>query len=272
MHRRSMTVVTAITFVLVVASADAAVKKVPYPEVKVTVEQYKGDDALAALRKSFRDAVSKKDSAALFALVGPTFVWTKNNALMDDFDLGRDALHNFKVVFGFREAGKDVDGGVDGGPYWDLLAAFANDPTAFEGGTDTVCTPTTATAVDDKAFELAGSKIETDDDLADWYFTLRETPVAKAPGDKGPPIGKLGTVAVPVLSVHPPSPENGPAVTATHLEVLMPNGRSGWIPASAARPYSAERICFAKTAKGEWRIAVYDQPDEGDDEGGGEDQ
>jgi hypothetical protein len=268
MHRRAITVVTAITFVLAIAvtSADAAVKKVPYPEVKVTVEQYTGDDALAALRKSFRDAVSKKDSAALFALVGPTFVWTKNNTLMDDFDLGRNALHNFKVVFGFRPAGKDQDGGVDGGPYWDLLAAFANDPTAYEAA-GTVCTPTTATAVDDKAFDLAGSKIETNDDVADWYFTLRETAVAKARGDTGPPIGKLGTVAVPVLSVYPPSPENGPAVTPTHLEVLMPNGRSGWIPASAARPYSAERLCFAKTATGEWRIAVYDQPDE---EGGDE--
>jgi hypothetical protein len=40
-------------------------------------------------------------------------------------------LHNFKVVFGFREAGKDEDGGVDGEPYWDLLAAFAGDPTAY---------------------------------------------------------------------------------------------------------------------------------------------
>ena len=182
-----------------------------------------------------------------------------------DFDLGRSAVDNFKVVFGFREAGKDTDGGVDGGPYWDLLAAFADDPTAYEDSPNKVCTPTTATVVDDKVFELATSKLETDDDAANWYFTLRDTPVAKAPGDNGPPIAKLGTVAIPVLSFHPPSPEDGPAVTPTHLEVLTPNGRTGWIPASAARPYSSERLCFAKTAKGEWKIVVYDQPDEGDD-------
>jgi hypothetical protein len=268
MHRHSITVVTTIPFVLATAvtSADAAIKKIPYPEVKVNVEQYQGDDALAAMRKSFSDAVSKKDSATLFGLVGPTFVWTKANALNEDFDLGGDALHNFKVVFGFREPGKDADGGVDGGPYWDMLAAFAGDPTVYEESTNKVCTPTTATVVDEKVFELASSKLETDDDAADWYFTLGDTPVAKAPGDNGPPIGKLGTVAIPVLGAHPPSPEGGPAVAPTHLQVLMPNGRTGWIPASAARSYSAERLCFAKTAKGEWKIAVYDQPDDGETE------
>jgi hypothetical protein len=268
MHRHFITVVTAIpcVFVIAVTSADAAIKKIPYPEVKVNVEQYNGDDALAAMRKSFSDAVNKKDSAALFELVGPTFVWTKGNALSDEFDLGRDALHNFKVVFGFREAGKDADGGVDGGPYWDLLAAFASDPTVYEESTNKVCTPTTATVVDSSVFDLASSKIETDDDVADWYFTLADTPVAKTPGDNGPPIGKLGTVAIPVLSSYPPSPESGPAVTPTHYEVLMPNGRTGWIPASAARPYSTERLCFAKTAKGEWKITVYDQPGEGQED------
>jgi hypothetical protein len=264
MHRHSVSVLAAVPFVLATAatSTDAAIKKIPYPEVKVRVEEYKSDDALMGMRKSFSEAVSKKNSAALFGLVGPTFVWTKGNALTEDFDLGSDALHNFKVVFGFREADKDEDGGVDGGPYWDLLAAFAGDPTAYEESANKVCTPTTATVVDDKVFDLASSKIETDQDAADWYFTLADTPVSKAPGDSGPPIGKLGTVAIPVLSVHPPSPEGSPAVTPTHLEVLMPNGRTGWIAASAARSYSAERLCFARTAKGEWKIVVYDQPAE----------
>ena len=260
--RHSACVLAAIPFLLATAATptDAAIKKVPYPEVKVRVEQYKSDDALMAMRKSFSEAVSKKDSAALFGLVGPTFVWTKGNALTEDFDLGRDALHNFKVVFGFREAGKDEDGGVDGGPYWDMLMGFAGDPTAYEESANKVCTPTTATVVDDNVLDLASSKIETDQDSADWYFTLGETFVAKAPGDSGPPVGKVGAVAIPVLSVHPATPEGSPAETPTHLEVLMPNGRTGWIPASAARSYSAERVCFAKTAKDGWKIVVYDQP------------
>jgi hypothetical protein len=44
--------------------------------------------------------------------------------------------------------------------------------------------------------------------------------------------------------------------------VLMPNGKSGWIPISAARALTTERLCYARTAKGEWKIVAYDQPEE----------
>jgi hypothetical protein len=91
---------------------------------------------------------------------------------------------------------------------------------------------------------------------------MADTPVAKAPGDPGPPVGKVGKVALPVLSAHPPSPEGKPPVAPTHLEILMPNGRSGWVPVAAARPLSAERLCYAKTARGDWKIVAYDQPQE----------
>jgi hypothetical protein len=48
-------------------------------------------------------------------------------------------------------------------------------------------------------------------------------------------------------------------VPATHVEVLMPNGKSGWVPASAVRPWDSERLCYAKTPKGDWKISAYDQ-------------
>src|ERR1700730_9780063 len=104
----------------------AAVKKVPYPEVKVTInEGYKPDPAFEKMRSAFTAALAKKDVAALTELVAPTFLWTVNGQPADKMDLGRDALYNFKVVFGFRTPGKDEDGGVGNGPFWDTLAAFA---------------------------------------------------------------------------------------------------------------------------------------------------
>jgi hypothetical protein len=243
--------------------ADAALKKVPYPEVKVEVaEAYKPDPAFSTMRKAFSDAVAKKDQAALFGLVGPNFVWTMAGALVEQFDMGRPPLHNFKVVFGFREAGKDTDGGVDGGPYWDLLAGFASDGTYYEQNDNLICSPTVADVADENVLEQARGKIDTKDDTADWYFTLAETPVAKAPGDNGPPIAKIGKIAIPVLSFHPPTPEGQPTVTPTHYEVLLPTGKSGWIPAAAARPLSAERLCYAKTPQGQWKIVSYDQLEE----------
>jgi hypothetical protein len=40
----------------------------------------------------------------------------------------------------------------------------------------------------------------------------------------------------------------------------LPSARTGWIPASAARPIAAERLCYAKAVDGQWKIVGYDQP------------
>jgi hypothetical protein len=263
MHR-FLSAASAVVLALALGSPAAmALNRVPYPEVKVEVsDAYKPDAAFNAMRKAFSDAVAKKDSAALFALVGPTFVWTMQGSTVDQLDMGRDSLHNFKVVFGFRQQGKDTDGGVENGPYWDALAAFAADGTYYEEHGNLVCGPIAGGIADDQVFEQARGKVETKDEAADWYFTIADTPVAKAPGDTGPPVGKVGKVALPALGAYPPSPEGKPPVTPTHLEVLMPSGKSGWIPVSAARPLTTERLCYAKTPKGEWKIVAYDQPEE----------
>jgi len=262
--RRLLSAPTAVLIVLALAGPAGAVpKKVAYPEVNVEVpDPFKPDAAFAAMRKAFTEAAAKKDAAALFALVGPTFMWTMAGATIEEFDLGRDALHNFKVVFGFRELGKDADGAVEGGPFWDALAAFAADGTYYEENGNLICGPTIANIADDRAFEQARAKIEPAGEAADWYFTLAETPVAKAPGDAGAPVGKVGKVALPVLNTYPPATEGKPAAAPTHYEVLLPTGKTGWIPVAAVRPLSAERLCYAKTPKGEWKIVAYDQPEE----------
>jgi hypothetical protein len=266
MHCQSFAAVCAAILIGVAVGmpADAAaLKRVPYSEVKIELAKaFKGDPAFTAMRKAFADAVAKKDANALFALVGPVFLWTKGGLVADQCDLGRDALHNFKVVFNFREMGKDTDGGVEGGPSWDELATYATDETTYSQNDNLVCTPTVATLADDTIFDQARKKIDPNDGGVDWYFTLADsTPVAKAPADSGAPIGKVGKVALPVLGRHPPSPEDKP-VTPTHYEVLMPNGRTGWIPASAARPLEGNQLCFAKTPQRDWKIVTLDEPQE----------
>jgi len=244
------------------SASSAAVKKVAYPEVKVTVNKaYYPDAAFKKMRVAFADAVAKKDVAALSALIAPMFLWTIGGSPAEGLDLGRNAIHNFKVVFGFRAPGKDVDGGVDDGPYWDALASFADDATYY-AATDAgnlVCGPIAADLADDKIFEQARNKIETGDDGADWYYTLTETAVAKAPGDTGPPIAKVGTVALPLISIYPPTKQGEPAPQPTHLEVLLPSGKSGWIPAAVVRLLITDRLCYAKMPNGDWKIGSIDQ-------------
>jgi hypothetical protein len=245
--------------------AVAAVKKVAYPEVKVTVNAaYKPDAAFEKMRTAFADAVAKKDAAALAALIAPMFLWTIGGQPADELDLGRDAIHNFKVVFGFRALGGGEDGAIENGPYWEALAAFAGDPTYYSA-TDAgnlVCGPIAADVADDNIFEQARKKVETGDDGAVWFFTLANTDVTKSPGDAGAPVGKVGTVALPMLSLYPPAKEGQPAPQPAYIEVLLPSGKSGWIPAAAVRPLFTERLCYARTPSGDWKIAAIDQVDQ----------
>jgi hypothetical protein len=66
-------------------------------------------------------------------------------------------------------------------------------------------------------------------------------------------------VAVPLLDVHPVPTDKEPARAATHVQILLPGGQTGWIPAAAARPLSSDRLCYAKTPSGDWKIAAFDQ-------------
>src|SRR5262249_46139276 len=182
----------------------AAVKEVAYPAVKVELTQeHKSDDALNKMRKAFADAVAKKDGNALFALVGPTFVWLGSGGVSDQFDFGRDALHNFKVVFGFREPGKDADGPVHDGPFWDALAAFAPDETFHSAGGRLVGGPTGAALAEEAAFDKVRQRIGADETV-EWYFTVMEVTATANPG-AGAPVGKAAAaIAMPVLNAFPP--------------------------------------------------------------------
>lgn len=257
--RRLIMPVAAAVVVAAAASASADdVKQVPYPEVKVQIpELYKPDAAFAKLQKSLSDAVAAQNAQSLFALVGPTFVWLQQDEIADQFDFGGDALQNFKVLFGFREAGKQVDGGVKDGPYWNDLANFAAN-SKFQRVTDTlVCGPMTAIASED-VLDQARQKIGADD-ATDWYFTLGDTDVTASPGG-GATVGHVGRVAMPLLDEYPQAREGSAAAPAiTHLKVLLPSGKSGWIPVSAALLLNPDRLCFAMTANGDWKITAFDQ-------------
>jgi len=120
--------------------------------------------------------------------------------------------------------------------------------------------PAAADVADANVFEQAQKKIETGDEGADWYFTLAQTSVVKAPGDTAP-VAKVGTIALPMLDVYPPAPQGQPAPEPTYIQVLLPSGQTGWIAAAAVRPLVSDRLCYAKTPAGDWKIAIIDQAD-----------
>lgn len=254
MNQRLVCAAASLAAILAFAGSAFAELMVTYPQVRVELgATYTPDAAFEKFRKQFASAVDSKDLKALSALVAPGFVWTVNNTLADDFDPGRDAQHNFRVVFGFRAVGKDADGGVEGGPYWGALKSFADDDSFNGDGGNLVCSPNTATIVSAEVYERAASRVEGSFEGSHWVFLLRSTPVASTPDDKGTPIGKVGTDAVPVISIYPEKSE-----VPTHFEILLTSGRRGWIPANAARPLQGNRLCYVLTPSGEWKIGIYD--------------
>ena len=90
-------------------------------------DTYQPDPAFLKLQKSLADIAAKKDLQALTALVGSSFVWVTAGEVSESFDFGGDPVQNFKVVFGFRDYRKYVDGGVPATALIDSLAAFAAD-------------------------------------------------------------------------------------------------------------------------------------------------
>jgi hypothetical protein len=254
---------TAAAFVMAAnASSHAAIKEINYPPVAVeTAKLFISNVNFEKMRTALADAIAKKDVQALSALVGPTFVWLTNGGLSGDFDLGRDAIHNFKVAMGFREQGKNEDLSPIDDSVWENLADFNKEKTYFSGGDNLVCGPMSANIKDDAGFDRAIQRIAADDSTA-WFFVLTDTPAAATPGGTGAPVGRIGgKTAVPVLKTHPPVPEGQSGPPATHLQVLLPSGKPGWIPIALARPLVSDRLCYSETPSGDWKITTYEGVD-----------
>ena len=73
------------------------------------------------------------------------------------------------------------------------------------------------------------------------------------------PRGRRWLVALPLIGFYPPEKEGAPPPPPTHFEVLLPSGRTGWVPVAAVRPLETDHLCYARTPAGEWKIAAFDQ-------------
>ncbi len=243
-----------------VADPALALKRVPYPEVRVVaLPAFDGEAALAEMRKRLADAVAAQNLAAVVALVSPKFEWTAAGGLVDEFDAKRGAEHNFKVAFGFRAPGRDTDGTTDIGPQWELLAFFATDPVLTrEKGSQLVCGTTTAKVADMGALDAAFNRIDEENDLSEWIYFVGDLELMSEPGG-GTSVAKVSSLALPIVGLHPNAKEGSSAPAApTHFELLLPNGKAGWAPVDRARPLFVDRLCFARLGS-EWKIAAYEQ-------------
>ncbi len=214
----------------------------PYKPVAVTPPADDNDASFIAFRKQLGDVAEHKDRAALARLVvAQGFFWMQDKDLADKRKPGIDNLA--KAV--------DLDGKDGSG--WDVLAGYANEPTAapLPGHAGTICAPA-GPNIDPKAFEalVEGTQIGP----ADWgYPTADGVEVRSAARPNAPVIDKLGMNLVRILpDSAPPDDTDQPAF----LHVATPSGKAGFVPAEAISGLGSDEMCYVKGASG-WKITGY---------------
>jgi hypothetical protein len=214
----------------------------PYKPLAVTPPGPYTDPGFAAFRKQLGDAAQHKDRAALAKLVvAQGFFWIQDKDLADKHKPGIDNL------------AKAIDLDAKDGSGWDVLAGYANEPTAspFPERQGVICAPANP-PMDAKAFQALLQGTQTDP--SEWAYPLKDgIEVRGAPQPNAPVVDKLGGYLVRVLADSASSDDaNQPAF----LHVAMPSGKTGFVPSDAITGLGGDEMCFSKDASG-WKIAGY---------------
>jgi hypothetical protein len=213
----------------------------PYQPVAVTPPAPFKDPNFVALRKQLADAAARKDRAALAKLVvAQKFFWVEDKDVADARKSGIDNL------------AKAIDLDSKEGAGWDIVAGYANEPTAMEltDQKGVFCAPADPT-IDPAAFEALGKATQTEP--SEWAYPTKDGVELHAAAQAGAPVTeKLGLNLVRVLPDSGQTDPNAPLF----LHVAAPSGKSGFVDAQSLAPLGGDQMCYTKEAGG-WKIAGY---------------
>ena len=246
--------------VLFAPAPAAAIKKIPYPEVRVAVPaEAKAEPALAAMRKQLASTISQRNAGQLYALVGPAFFWKADGEPNEQFDKDRDALHNFKVAFGFRRFGQDSDSENLRDQLWEVLDDITSGALIqMEGNPGVLCGPLSAEPTSDAAMDQAIERIQNGGEDSEWVYSLDAITLTEKPGGGGA-VETVSKLAMPIAATNPPTQPLGNNPIPTHYQLLLPSGKTGWVDVNAVQSLAVDRLCYGKGADGAWKIVGYDQ-------------
>jgi hypothetical protein len=259
---RSTVVLSLLAAAIAFAPAPAAaIKQTPYTEVRVEVPAAtKAEPALEAMRKQLAEAIKRRNVGLLDELVGPTFFWNVSGETSVQFDKDRNALHNFKVAFGFRQFGQDSDSKNPEDQLWEVLEDINASPPLFqmEGHPGVLCGPASGEPVDGNVLDRAIGLIENEGEDSEWVYSLGEITLTEKPGNGGA-VETVSKLAMPIVATHPPSQTLGNNPLPTHFQLLLPSGKAGWVDVKAVQPLAVDKLCYGKGPDGAWKIVGYEQ-------------
>ena len=212
----------------------------PYKPVAVAPPAPFADPSFVAFRKQLADIAGHKDRAALAKLVAQKFFWMQDKDLADPRKSGIDNL------------ARAIELDAKDGPGWDIIAGFANEPSAAESPDQkgVYCGPADP-SIDPAAFEALTKATQTDP--SEWGFAAKAGVEVHAAAQLSSPV--VETLGANLVRVLPDSGQQGDA-NAPVLHVATPAGKTGFVDAQALVPLGGDQMCYAKDAGG-WKIAGY---------------
>jgi hypothetical protein len=215
----------------------AAAAPQSYKPVAVQLPKPLADPSFEAFRKQLVDIAQKKDRAGLGRVVAQNFFWIPED---------QDAADNRKP--GIENLAKAI--GLDDPSGWELLATFANEPTADPNAErpGVVCAPGEP-SFDEKAAEELLNTTQTDP--SEWGYPTKDSIEVRAePSATSPVVDKLGLYLVRAY------PDDSPAnaVQADFLRIVTPSGKLGYVQVDSIAALASDQLCYIKEGNA-WKIA-----------------
>jgi hypothetical protein len=211
----------------------------PYKAVAVTLPKPLTDTGLEDLRKQIGAAAEKKDRAALAGLVvAKGFFWERENG--DGADKAKSGVDNLSAALGL--ANKDGAG-------WDMLAGYAEEPTAAPSPQHkgAVCAPADP-SFDGPAFDALLKATQTD--VGEWGYPVSANIEVHATAQANAPV--IDKLALAFVRVMPEASTNAPS----YLRIVTPAGKVGFVSIDSIAPIGNDQICYVKDGNA-WKIGGY---------------
>lgn len=216
----------------------------PYTPVTIKLPAPLSDPSFEAFRKQMGETAAKKDRAGLAKMVVTQgFFWDGEKG--EQADKKKSGIDNLTAAIGL--AGKQPVG-------WDMLQAYAQDPTAsaYPGKQGVVCAPADP-EFDEKALEELAKTTQTDP--GDWAYPLGEGVEVRSAGKPDAPVAeKIGMHLIRILPDQDTQPSAQNQVPL--VKVVPPSGKVGYISADVLSPLGNDQVCYVKDGQA-WKITGY---------------
>jgi len=222
-------------------SAPAAGAPGPYKAVTIALPQSHKDKSFEVFREQLAGIAERKDRAALSKLIHKNFFWERQSG--NGADTKKSGIANFAAAIGL-DNGEDPEGG------WEVIAIYAEDPTAFQlsDKPGVICGPADPN-FDENAFQALLESTKTD--ISDWVYPIATgVEMRAAPRANAAVVEKVGLTFIRAMpSDAPPDSAN----ESEYINVMLPSGKAGFVRLQDLASLSISQICYVKDGE-VWKI------------------